>query len=242
MIPIGDTIPGRFPAIALWALIALNVAVFLVELGAPPETLKRIFYWWGVVPALYTQAGAAAYVAHPWPFASGMFLHVGWAHLIMNLWTFWIFGDNVEDVMGPVRFTLFFLFCGVAAAGAHVWAHPDSTVPAVGASGAVAGIMGAYFVMYPRASVVMLFPLVFIPVFFRIPAVIYIGLWGASQALSGLAALGAPSDAGGVAFWAHLGGFAAGMLGYRFFVARAGERARLFRDEISLGGAWRRRK
>ena len=142
-----------------------------------------------------------------------MFLHGGWMHLVANMWTLWIFGDNVEDVMGPLRFLLFYVLCGLCALLMHVATNPESTVPVVGASGAIAGVMGAYFFLYPHARVLILVPLFIISFFFEIPAVFYLLLWFVTQVFSGLA----DGGGAGVAWWAHIGGFVAGMLLLRFF-------------------------
>jgi membrane associated rhomboid family serine protease len=142
-----------------------------------------------------------------------MFLHGGWFHLISNMWALYIFGDNVEDRLGPMRYLLFYLVCGVVAALAHVYSQPLSNVPVVGASGAISGVLGAYLVLYPRARVISLVPLWIVPWFIEIPAVFYLGFWFFSQLFSGLLSLGMPiSTYGGVAWWAHVGGFIAGLL------------------------------
>src|SRR4030088_287426 len=160
MLPIGDTIPGRNPPIAVWLLILANSLVFLVELAMPPPVREQFFYLFGIVPARFT---------HPdyWPVVTSLFIHGSWLHIIVNMLALWIFGDNVEDRMGPVRFVVFYLVCGLAAGIIHVVTNPGSQVPAVGASGAIAGVMAAYFVLYPRARVLAMFPIVFWPVFFE---------------------------------------------------------------------------
>jgi membrane associated rhomboid family serine protease len=151
-----------------------------------------------------------------------MFLHGGWLHVIGNMWMLWIFGDNVEDRMGPLRFIAFYLICGVIAAVVHVATNSGSQFPTVGASGALAGVLGAYFLMFPASRVIVLLPVLFIPLFFELPAVIYLGLWFMIQFLSGTASVAAGSEAaaGGIAWWAHIGGFLAGILLYRLFLTR----------------------
>jgi membrane associated rhomboid family serine protease len=145
------------------------------------------------------------------PFLTSMFLHGGLLHIVANLWTLWIFGDNVEDRMGPLRFSVFYLLCGLFAGFVHWITNPSSTVPTVGASGAIAGVLGAYLLLYPRARVVTAVPLFFYPIVFELPAVIYLGFWFLLQIWSGFVSLANPSDVGGVAWWAHIGGFVAGM-------------------------------
>jgi membrane associated rhomboid family serine protease len=169
MIPIRDTVPSRSPPVAVYALIAVNVVVFAFELSLPDEELDRLFYLLGIVPARYTHPDWAQQVGFPaddyWPLLTSMFLHGGWAHILGNMWTLWIFGDNVEDRMGPARFTIFYLACGLVAGVVQWYTNPHSTVPTVGASGAIAGVMGAYFVLFPHARIVVMVPILFYPLF-----------------------------------------------------------------------------
>jgi membrane associated rhomboid family serine protease len=175
MIPIRDTIPSRNLPVVTWFLIIANSAVFLFELSLPPDVLERVFHLFGLVPARYTHPQWAVVIGFPvddyWPFLTSMFLHGGWMHIISNMWTLWIFGDNVEDRMGSLRFLIFYLLCGFAAGLVHWFTHPWSTLPTVGASGAIAGVMGAYFFLFPFARVVVLLPILFFPFFFEVPAV-----------------------------------------------------------------------
>jgi membrane associated rhomboid family serine protease len=242
MLPIKDTIPRRNPPITTWLLILANSLVFLFEPRMPEYALERFFYFFGLVPARYSHPEWAVWVGLPiddyWPFLTSIFLHGGWLHIIGNMWTLWIFGDNVEDRMGPVRFLFFYLLCGIAAGLVHWFSNPHSTVPAVGASGAIAGVMGAYFFLFPHARVIALVPVFFFPFFFEIPAVIYLGFWALSQVFSGTLALAGPSDVGGVAWWAHVGGFMAGMAMHFFFVKRGDAYRRQSRDEYGIEGAW----
>ena len=238
MLPIRDTVPSRHPPIAMVGLIAVNVLVFLLEVRLPEEHLERLFHAFGLVPVAFVRADWPWRVRHAWPFLTSMFLHAGWAHFFGNMWTLWIFGDNVEDRMGPGRFVLFYIVCGVAAGVVHVVVNPDSPVPTVGASGAIAGVMGAYFVLFPLARIILLMPVLFVPVFVQLPAVVYIGLWMWSQVLSGLAALAVPHPATGVAFWAHIGGFAAGAATFWLFLRPRPERRRVQADEWGMEGAW----
>jgi membrane associated rhomboid family serine protease len=245
MIPIRDTIPSRSVPVVTWALIAVNVAVFLFELSLSPVELERFIYIFGIVPARYSHPEWARWMGFPaddyWPFLTSMFLHGGWAHIIGNMWTLWIFGDNVEDRMGRGRFLSFYLLTGFAAALTQWFMSLDSTVPMVGASGAIAGVLGAYLFLFPYARIVALFPVFFIPFFFELPAITYLGVWFLSQVFAGtLHGLG-PKSGGAVAWWAHVGGFAAGVLFHRLFMLPRRAAPRAFeRDELGIEGAWGR--
>jgi membrane associated rhomboid family serine protease len=243
LIPIRDTIPHRRTPVMTWALIAVNVAVFLYELSLPPEELERLFYFFGIVPARYSHPEWATVVGLPfddyWPFVTCMFLHGGWAHIIGNMWTLWIFGDNVEDRMGSVRFLFFYLLTGLAAGLTHYFTNANSAVPTVGASGAIAGVLGAYFVLFPRSQIIVMVPVFFFPFFFQLPAVTYLLFWFLSQILGGAIAGLSSSQVGGIAFWAHAGGFVAGVLLHRLFILPEQQRPRRFeRDEYGLEGAF----
>ncbi len=221
MIPIRDTIPRQHFPFAIWALIAVNVYVFIRELALPLDSTEQFIYLFGLVPARFTHPGWAASVGFPhsyWPFLTTMFLHGGWLHIIGNMWFLWIFGDNVEDRMGPVRFLVFYLLCGLAAGVVHVLTNPGSRVPAVGASGAIAGVMGAYVALFPRARIVAMFPIFFYPVFFQVPAFIYLGFWFFMQFFSGTLAIATHREVSGIAWWAHVGGFGAGILTFSLFL------------------------
>jgi membrane associated rhomboid family serine protease len=167
-----------------------------------------------------------------------MFLHGGWMHILGNMWTLWIFGDNVEDRMGPVRFVVFYLLCGLAAGIVHTLTNPNSTLPTVGASGAIAGVMGAYLFLFPKSRIIVLIPIFFFPFFFELPAVTYLGFWALSQVFSGTLALGDARDVGGVAWWAHVGGFITGIALQFFFVRSGAAYRRPSRDEYEIEGAW----
>lgn len=210
MIPIKDVIPARRFPLVNWIIILANVAVFLFEASIGSGELSRLIGRYGMVPArMLSNPGVSTGVS----VFTSMFLHGGWFHLISNMWALYIFGDNVEDRLGPMRYLLFYLVCGVVAALAHVYSQPLSNVPVVGASGAISGVLGAYLVLYPRARVISLVPLWIVPWFIEIPAVFYLGFWFFSQLFSGLLSLGMPiSTYGGVAWWAHVGGFIAGLL------------------------------
>jgi len=160
-----------------------------------------------------------------------MFLHGGWLHILGNMWVLWIFGDNVEDRMGPLRFILFYLCCGICAGLVQTFTSGASPVPTIGASGAIAGIMGAYLLLYPRARLIILVPVFFWPFFFDIPAWVFLVFWFFLQFASGSHALLSGSLGGGIAWWAHVGGFLAGMLLLQFFLLRRPARRRFFPDE-----------
>lgn len=218
MFPLRDNIPSRHRPYMVLVLVGINVLVFLMSLGFNPVEEFRFFHLHGVVPARFTHPQWAAWQGYPegvfMPLATHMFIHSGWLHLIANMWSLWIFGDNVEDVMGPWRFLAFYTLSGFGALAVHVITEPTSAVPVVGASGAIAGVMGAYFFLYPHARVVTFIPIIIIPFVFEIPAVFYLGAWFMTQVFSGMLASGGGA---GVAWWAHIGGFVAGMLLLRFF-------------------------
>lgn len=213
MFPLRDNNPRHGKPVVTVALIALNALVFLYALSLPEEVLEELFYRWGFVPArllLGNETTALGFLPDGWttPLTS-MFLHAGWAHLLGNMWMLWLFGDNVEDRFGHLRFLAFYVLCGLAAAWTHFLIGPHSAVPTVGASGAVAGVMGAYLLLFPRARIVTLVWFLFVFDFVEIPAIVFLGLWIAVQVWSGSMTLTMPESAG-VAFWAHVGGFAAG--------------------------------
>lgn len=240
MIPVGDSLRSRTFPIVNYALIAVNFVVFFYELSLQgqslgvgrnaPTELDRWIAGWGVVPCRLTDACPVLARATLDRLASGpgewshlitsQFIHGGWSHILGNMLFLWIFGDNVEDATGHVKYLIFYLVGGVIAGLAQVVANPTATVPAVGASGAIAAVLGAYLVTYPRASVSVVIPIIIIPWFTRVPAVLMMGLWFLTQVIS----VGAVSDAmgggGGVAYWAHIGGFVAGMLLVWFFRGR----------------------
>jgi len=220
--PIKDENPHFLTPVVTWGLIAANAAVWLLVqgLGTRPAILDSVCHL-GLIPGELLGNAAAGSVelgpAYPCPLGepawitvvSSMFLHGGWGHLLGNMWFLWIFGNNVEDSMGHLRFLVFYLLCGVAAAAFQVLSAPDSTIPMVGASGAIGGVMGAYIVLYPRVRVHLLLWLGFYVSTMVVPAFFMLGYWFLIQLLLGAVA---PSGGGGVAFWAHVGGFAAGAL------------------------------
>ncbi len=213
MIPLRDVIPSRTTPYVTVGIIALNVLAFWYQLSFSRGDLQVFVRTYGVVPAEFA-----------WPtLVTSMFLHGGWFHIIGNMWFLWIFGDNVEDRLGHGRYLFFYLLCGVLAGIAQTLVNPDSYVPTIGASGAVAGMMGAYFVLYPRSRVLTLIPLFIFIEIIEIPAVFFLGFWFLMQLFSGAGSIAHTTGSqGGIAFWAHVAGFAAGAGGV--FIFRRPER------------------
>jgi membrane associated rhomboid family serine protease len=203
MIPLRDVIPSRTTPVVTVTLIAVNVAVYLFQLMLTDRGRDALIVGFGLIPAYFSFVSVV----------TSMFLHGGIAHLAGNMLFLWIFGDNVEDRLGHGRFIFFYLLCGFVAAFAQTALDPDSLVPMVGASGAIAGVMGAYLVLYPRSRVLMLFPF---PLFlFELPAVVFLVIWFLVQFLNGINQLPVFEQnaiSGGVAFWAHVMGFVAGVI------------------------------
>jgi len=224
MLPLRDTIRSSKLPIVTWLLIGINTLIFLFEISLSQNSLNQLVMTYGLVPAHLNLTHPASLFLNPQPlisFITHMFLHGGWFHLISNMWILFIFGDNVEDRMGRWRYLLFYLIGGLVAGLAQVLIDPTSSIPAVGASGAIAGILGAYLIMFPAARVLTLIPIFFFPWFVEIPAIFYLGFWFLSQLFSGISSLNLANQAiGGVAWWAHIGGFIFGILFYRFFVPR----------------------
>jgi membrane associated rhomboid family serine protease len=230
VIPLRDTQPRRGVPLATLALIAANVLAFAALLGLDERELERAVLAWGVVPLRYVDPEAwypdarlaeglagAGILARYAPFVASMFLHGGIAHLVGNLWTLWIFGDNVEDRMGALRYLAFYLVCGLFATVLHVATNASSPLPVIGASGAIAGVMGAYFALFPRARIMTLIPIFCWPLFVEIPAIVFLLLWFLTQLVSGLATVGVDLG-GGIAWWAHVGGFAMGLIAVPWFI------------------------
>lgn len=213
MIPLRDsTHSEHFPLITV-ILIALNTLIFYYEASLSEQSMNQLVYIFGLVPAYYDnyQGAWLGYL----PFISSTFLHGSWMHLLGNMWILWLFGDNVEDKMGKVRFLAFYLLCGLIASVTHYLLNITSEIPVVGASGAVAGVMGAYFLMFKRAKVLTYIPPIFI---LSLPAWIYLGFWAITQLYGGAAGLLTSGVEQQIAFWAHIGGFAGGMVIYRIFL------------------------
>jgi membrane associated rhomboid family serine protease len=203
MIPIKDVIPSRTAPVVTVAIIAVNSLVFLYQIGLAPADFEAFIFAFGLIPAHFTIA----------TMFSSMFVHAGLAHAGGNLLYLWIFGDNIEDRLGHGRFLVFYLATGVVAAMSQMAMDPASRIPMVGASGAIAGVMGGYLVLYPHSRVLTLFP--FPLMLFEVPAIFFLGLWFVIQFVSGLGSLAATVNGGppgGVAFWAHVMGFVAGIV------------------------------
>jgi membrane associated rhomboid family serine protease len=210
MIPLRDVIPSRTTPFVTIGIIGLNAAAFLFELSLPPDQLDLFLRAYGVVPAVLS-----------WPTVlTSMFLHGGWLHILGNMLYLWIFGDNVEDRMGHARFVAFYLLCGTAAAFAQVLMRPASMIPTIGASGAIAGVMGAYMVLFPHSRVLTLIPLIIFWELIEVPAIFFLGIWFLMQIFNSVGSLGDTADTGGVAFWAHVAGFLAGLAGVFVFRRR----------------------
>ena len=217
MIPLRDVIPSRTTPVVTISLVVLNALIFLYELSLG-EQVNEFMFSFGLVPAYFSWLNVV----------TSMFLHGGFLHAAGNMLYLWIFGDNVEDRMGHGRFLAFYLLCGIAAALAQTITVPNSMIPMVGASGAIAGVMGAYFVLYPHSRIVTLVTLLFFWQSMAVPAVLFLGIWVLMPVLSGVGSIAsatAGEPAGGIAFWAHVAGFAAGVLGVMIF--RRPERQRV---------------
>jgi len=232
MFPIRDSIRSRTVPGVTRTLIVLNAVVFFYELTLGREGLENLFYLFGVVPARLAHPAWAAHAGFPGgallTLLTYQFLHGGWLHIISNMWALWIFGDNVEDAMGHFRYLGFYVFCGVVAALTQTFVNSGSAVPSVGASGAIAGVLGAYLMFYPTAWVQVVLPIFFFPFFFELPALLYLGFWFLTQVFSGTESLARRGEASGIAFWAHVGGFVAGMvLCYAFK-----KKGRLYREAV----------
>ena len=219
MIPLRDTLRARRFPIVNWLIILANAGAFYYELRMGPSALSGFINSWGLVPTRFWAAPQTAWVT----IFSAMFLHGGWFHIVSNMWILFIFGDNVEDRMGGERYLVFYLLSGVAAGLLQAFLLPESSVPMVGASGAIAGVLGAYLVLFPRARILSLVPILFIFTLIEIPAVVFLLFWFASQLFSGFLSLGGASGSG-VAWWAHIGGFVFGLLGVFLFARRKRKR------------------
>ena len=215
MFPLYDTVRShRFPAINL-ILIVINALAFLYEIQMDPSALKEFIFEWGLIPARLLSNPSAAWST----IFTSMFLHGGWFHIINNMWVLFIFGDNVEARMGGIRYLIFYLLSGVAAVLLQTYVLPSSAVPMIGASGAVAGVLGAYLILFPHSRIASLVPILFIFTIIEIPAVIFLLFWFASQLYSGLFAIQGSSGSG-IAWWAHIGGFLFGIIMVFFFRTR----------------------
>jgi membrane associated rhomboid family serine protease len=217
VVPLRDDNPVSTTPVVTYGLIGLNIAVFLYQLGLSRVGLDRWFEAWALVPTQLSESfqGALEAPAYEWiTLVSSQFLHGGFFHVGGNLLYLWVFGNNIEDQLGHLRFLIFYLGCGVLAGLTQWMVDPASTVPTVGASGAIAGVMGAYILRFPRAHIVTLIPLIIFFTTIRVPAIFFLGFWFVQQALFGLASLSSEASwsDGGVAYWAHSGGFVFGLI------------------------------
>jgi len=218
MIPIRATIPSKNYPIVNNTLIGINVVVYLVQISLVPN-LNRFFYIYGLVPARYSIPQITSYFSTSqqiFSLISFMFLHGGFWHLLGNMWSLYIFGDNIEDRLGPFRYLVFYLLCGITSGLSHLIINLHSNIPTIGASGAIAGVMGAYLILYPNAKILTLIPIIFIPWFIEIPAFFFLGLWFFIQFIS---AAGSHGGIGGIAWWAHIGGFIFGIIFLKILLA-----------------------
>ena len=215
MIPLRDSIRSRHFPVMNWLILAANALVFIYELSLSTPGLNKFIGDFALVPL--RMQGTPIWFA--FTVFSSMFMHAGWFHFISNMWILFIFGDNVEDRMGSFPYLIFYLISGVAAAILQSALFPNSAIPILGASGAIAGVLGAYIFLFPSARVVTLIPIFFIFTAVNVPAVLFLGFWFISQLFSGLASIGAAG--GGVAWWAHIGGFLVGLVLAPFFLRRS---------------------
>jgi membrane associated rhomboid family serine protease len=218
MIPLRDTVPTKTYPVVNNTIIVINVIIFLYQL-THQVGVEKFIYIYGLVPARYSIPQISAYFTtfqQIFSLFSFMFLHGGFWHLLGNMWSLYIFGDNVEDRLGHVRYLLFYIICGLASGLSHMLLNLNSNIPTIGASGAIAGVMGAYFILHPRARILTLIPIFFIPYFLEIPASFFLGIWFVLQFIN---AAGSHGQASGVAWWAHIGGFVFGILFLKILLA-----------------------
>jgi membrane associated rhomboid family serine protease len=225
MLPVSDAIRSRTTPYVNIGLILANVIVFIYALSLSGSEINLWFFEHGVVPArLIDWLESPSGLEEPLTVVTATFIHGGWFHLIGNMLFLWVFGDNIEDALGHLKYLVFYAVAAVGAVGSQVWIDQDGTVPMVGASGAIAGVLGAYLVLYPRARVGVVIPMLWFFGAFPMPAFLMIGFWFFLQLLNGVASIGTATGVSqGVAFWAHIGGFATGfiiMLLFRPLIAR----------------------
>jgi len=217
MFPIRDTIPSKNYPVVNNTIIGINVILFLFEMSQGAN-LDRFVYIYGLVPARYSMPQISSYFTtgqQLLSWLSFMFLHGGFWHLLGNMWFLYIFGDNVEDRLGPFRYLVFYLLCGITSGLSHLLFNLHSNMPTIGASGAIAGVMGAYLILHPNSKILTLIPIIFIPWFIEIPAFFFLGFWFILQFLS---AAGSHGNIGGIAWWAHIGGFVFGIVFLKIFL------------------------
>jgi len=216
MIPLRDTVKSRTFPIVNTAIIILNILVFFGESSLTDMELTELFYSFGLIPSWFlASVEMGGYVEALIPMVTSIFLHGGWLHIISNMLFLWVFGDNIEDKVGHLKYLFFYLTVGVIANIAQIMASPDSAVPIIGASGAVAGILGAYYISFPRAKVLALIPIFFFFTLMEVRASLFIVFWFVLQVFNGVFSLTAVGNS--VAWWAHIGGFLGGLILIRFF-------------------------
>lgn len=230
MIPLRDSVRSSTRPYVTWILIALNIYIFYRQFMLPASALNQVYLSYGVVPAdvSYALASGASLTPVLLTFLTATFLHGGWVHVLGNMLYLWVFGDNVEDRLGHWRYLLFYLAAGVAGGVAHFISNPFSQVPIIGASGAIAGILGAYLIAFPRSRVLALVPIFIIFTIMEIPAVIFLAIWFVLQLFNGAASIGGTANT--VVWWAHVGGFVAGMIMIKLLPARRRENYHYSRD------------
>ncbi len=242
LFPLIDTAPRAARPLITLGLIAANTLVFLWMLSLPPRALQSVLVHAALIPARYTEPELARAAgldpSNWWPLLTNAFLHGGWLHLISNMWFLWIFGPAMEARFTRLGFFVLYIAGALAASVVHLATHPESTEPVLGASGAIAAVIGAHAVTYPAARVITIILLVFIPLFVPIPAVLFALIWFALQLFQGTIELMTPNLAGGVAWWAHIGGFAFGAL-FAFIVTRFGGPPRVATTTYTSRGSWR---
>jgi membrane associated rhomboid family serine protease len=236
MFPIRDSVPKYHTPAVVYGLILVNALVFLYQINLGFNQSINFTYTYGLVPdAYFDPAGQLRPGLEPvafLPFLTSAFLHGGWLHIILNMWTLFIFGSTLENRMGALPFLVFYLCCAVASTVVHGYFNPLSDAPVIGASGAIAGVIGAYAARFPKARITLLVPVVIIPLIFTIPALAYAAIWFAVQLLQGTWEAMTPSMGGGIAWWAHIGGFVAGLALLPFFL--------IFAPAERADGRWQR--
>lgn len=220
MLPLRDKVKSRTRPYVVYFLIVSCLIVFIYEITLSYNEIVKFFFEYGVVPAFFASGEIwqqRGFFEQIMPLFTSMFLHSGWSHIIGNLWILWIFGDNVQDRMGPLRFSLFYSLSGIAAMSVHAITNWGGMIPTIGASGSIAGVMGAYLVFFPRARVLTLVPFFFYFTIIQVPAFVFLLAWFGLQFFNGTFSLLAPTGGAGVAWWAHVGGFAFGMITAKLF-------------------------
>lgn len=238
MIPIENGIPRRSVPFLTWGLIAVNLTIFLYQQSLSGPALDRFLVHYALIPGRYLVT--LPFLPEPTltdylPFVTNTFLHGSWLHLLLNMWTLYLFGPAIEDRMGSGRYLIFYLVCGIAASTAHAYFNPASFEPALGASEAIAGVIGSFVQLFPFANLVVVLPILFFPLFFAVPAAFFAALWFAMQVVQGTAELARPSMGGGIAWWAHIGGFLAGLL-LGSLIARSAEAYRKYYPDEGIYG------